>query len=148
MKSYLDRILPAVAALLFSFTSVAQVTTSSLSGRISDDNGVLPGAVVMAVYTPTGAMFHAVTDTKGYYSLGNITAGGPYELTVSCLGYMEMKVTDVNVALADNAVLDFNLQEAALSLDAVTVSAESRNSNMRSDRAGALTALNSKQIMN
>ena len=148
MKNFTFKILQAVAAMLVSITSVAQVTTSSINGKITDGKGVLPGVAVLAVHQPTGSRFHSVTDAKGYYRLSNITAGGPYKLTVSCLGYTDIVVTDVNVSLSDNAVLDFIMQEESLTLDAVTVSAESKTSGMRSDRAGALTSLNSRQIMN
>ena len=148
MSKLFNKILPIIAAMLVSVSAFAQVTTSSMSGKVSDDKGVLPGATVIAVHQPTGSQYFAVTDLKGYYRLNNITAGGPYKLTVSCLGYTDAIITDINVALSDNAVIDVTLTEESLSLEAVTVSAESRTSNMRSDRAGALTALNSKQIMN
>lgn len=147
MIHFLKRVFTALAATLISVVAFAQVTTSSISGKVSDKSGALPGVTILAVHQPTGTQYYAVSDDKGYYRLNNIMAGGPYKMTVSCLGFTEMIFTDINVALSDNAVIDVELQEESLSLDAVTVSAESKISNMRSDRAGALTALDSKKIM-
>ncbi len=147
MNQLIKRIVTAFAASLLSVVTFAQVTTSSISGKVSDANGALPGVTVLALHQPTGTQYYAVTDDKGFYRLNNITAGGPYKMTVSCLGYTEMTYTDINVALSDNAVIDVVLQEESLALDAVTVSAESKVSNMRTDRAGALTSLDSKKIM-
>ena len=141
------KLFTAVAALLLGTVAFAQVTTSSISGKVSDANGPLAGAYVIALHQPTGSNYYAVTDAKGYYRINSITPGGPYKVTVSCMGYTDAVFTDVSVALSDNAVIDVQLEDASLSLEAVTVSAESKSSNMRSDRAGALTSLGSREIM-
>ena len=133
--------------LLAGFVAFAQVTTSSLSGRVTEEAGPVVGATVVAVHQPTGSQFYAVTDAKGYYRLNNITSGGPYKVTVACMGYSDVVFTDVYVALSDNLVLDAALAEESLTLEGVVVSAEGRTSNMRSDRAGAITSLSSKEIM-
>lgn len=147
MIHFLKRVVITLAATLISVAAFSQVTTSSISGKVSDNNGALPGVTVLALHQPTGTQYYAVTDDKGYYRLNSIVAGGPYKLTIECLGYATAIYTDVNVALSDNAVINVVLQEESLALDAVTVSAESKVSNMRSDRAGALTSLDSKKIM-
>ena len=147
MNQNFKRFVSVLAAMLLGLVAFAQVTTSSISGKVSDANGALPGAYVVAVHQPTGSHYYAVTDTKGYYRINSITPGGPYVVTVTCMGFTDAVFTDVSVALSDNAVIDVRLEEASLSLDAVTVSAESKTSNMRTDRAGALTSLDSRQIM-
>ena len=147
MNQFFKRIVISLAAVFAGVMAFAQVTTSSISGKVSDANGALPGVTILALHEPTGTQYYAITDEKGFYRLNNIQAGGPYKMTVSCLGYTEMIYTDINVALSDNAVIDVVLQEESLALDAVTVSAESKVSNMRTDRAGALTSLDAKKIM-
>ena len=147
MKQTIKRLLSLAAAMVFVVSAFAQVTTSSMSGRVSDAQGPVQGAAVIAVYEPTGAQFYAVSDASGRYRLNNITAGGPYTVTISCLGYVDAIYKDVNVALSDNYVIDVELKEESMRLDAVVVSAEGRTSNMRSDRAGAITSLGTKQIM-
>ena len=146
MNKKLTKMLSLAVAALIGVSAYAQVTTSSMSGKITDENGPVAGATVVAVHQPTGSQFYAVTGSNGAYRLNNITAGGPYEVTVSCLGYVSVIYSGVTASLSDNVTLDAVLEEESLELNAVTVTAESRTSNMRSDRAGALTSLDRKQI--
>ncbi len=146
MKQAFKLLLSVCAAMFFGISAFAQVTTSSMNGRIEDAQGPIQGVVVVAVHQPTGAQFHAVTDARGYFYLTNITAGGPYKVELSCLGYSTLTYTDINVALSDNYVINAKMTEESLSLSAVTVSAESKKSNMSSDRAGAITSLGVKEM--
>lgn len=147
MRNAIKSLSLSVLALLAGVIAFAQVTTSSMSGRITDAAGPVPGAAVVAVHQPTGSQFYSITDAKGYYRLNNITAGGPYTVTVTCMGYADAVYTGISVALSDNLVLDVELAEESLTLEGVVVSAEGRTSNMRSDRAGAITSLSSKEIL-
>ena len=136
MKQLFRRFLALVGVVIISTICVyAQVTTASMSGKVTDAQGALQGVAVIAVHQPTGAQFYAITDASGYFYLTNITAGGPYNVKVSCLGYSDITYSDISVALSDNYVINPVMTEESLSLDAVTVSAEGKNSNMRSDRA-------------
>ena len=148
MKKAFKFLLSSISAMLLVVTAFAQVTTSSMSGKVEDQAGPLQGVVVIAVYQPTGSQYHAVTDASGYYRLNNIAPGGPYKVTFTCLGYTDVVYQDVSVALSDNFVINTSLQEESMELAAVTVTADAATSNMKSDRSGAITSLNSKQIMN
>ena len=147
MKKSFKALLLSLAAMLFVVSAFAQVTTASMSGKVADSAGPVAGAAVVAVHQPTGSQYYAVTDAGGRYHINNIMAGGPYVVTVSCLGYTDAVFKDISVALSDNFVINADLQEESLNLEAVVVSAESSTSNMRSDRAGALTSLDAKQMM-
>ncbi len=147
MKKAFKALLLSVSAMFFVVSAYAQVTTASMSGKVSDANGPVAGVAVIAVHQPTGSQYYAVTDASGRYYLNNVMAGGPYKVTMSCLGYTDAIFKDVNLALSDNFVINAELREESLNLDAVVVSAESETSNMRSDRAGALTSFDSKQMM-
>ena len=126
----------------------AQVTTSGMSGTVTDLNGEpLTGATVIAHYQPTGAQYGTVVDLKGNFRLYNINAGGPYTVTIQMLGYTTVKYENISVALADNYVVNVVLKEESIALDAIVVTGSS-SSNMRSDRAGALTNLNVAAINN
>ncbi|MBR3562866.1 MAG: TonB-dependent receptor [Bacteroidales bacterium] len=147
MKSIFKRLSLSLLAALFVVSAYAQVTTSSMSGKVTDASGPVAGVAVVAIHQPTGSQFYAITDAGGRYYINNIVAGGPYKVTFTCLGYTDVNYTDVNVALSDNFVINAEMSEQSLSLDAAVVAVESTTSNMRSDRAGALTALDSKQMM-
>lgn len=146
MRNAFKSLLLTCITMLVGVVAFAQVTTSSMSGRVSDQTGPVVGATVLAVHQPTGSQFYSITDAKGYYRLNSITSGGPYTVTVACMGYSDAIFKDINVALSDNLVLDVELAEESLTLEGVVVSAEGRTSNMRSDRAGAITSMSSKEI--
>ena len=138
--------LTCLSLLVSVIAAFAQVTTSSMSGRVTDKVGPVVGATVLAVHQPTGSQFYAVTDAKGYYRLNGITAGGPYKVTVACMGYADTVFEGINVALSDNLILDATLTEESLTLKSAVVQGEGKTSNMRSDRAGAITSMSSREI--
>ena len=75
-------------------------TTGNISGRVTDQNGeALPGAAVVAVHTPTGSKYGIIADTDGYYRLSNVKTGGPYNFSVTFVGYGDFARNDVYVAL-------------------------------------------------
>lgn len=130
---------------MVSFVMYAQVTTATLSGTVSDSEEVLPAAVVKATYEPTGVVYYVTTDANGDYQFLNVAPGGPYTIEVSMIGYRPMKVTGVQLALADKNDLDILMQEEALGLEELVVTAKDM-SNMASDRAGSVTSITSKSI--
>ena len=73
MKNAFKSLMLTCMTMLVSVIAFAQVTTSSMSGRITDEAGPVVGATVVAVHQPTGSQFDAVTDAKGYYRLNGIT---------------------------------------------------------------------------
>ena len=59
-----------VICLLFASFSYAQVTTSNIKGLIQDEEGQpLPGANVVAIHTPTGTKYGAISNFEGRYNL-------------------------------------------------------------------------------
>lgn len=141
----LNRLSMLMMVLFASVVAMAQVTTASLSGVVSDDEGFLPGAVVTAVYEPTGLVYHDVVDANGAYQFLNVNAGGPYQITVQNIGYRTLKVTDIFLNLADNNKLDLHMQEESFGLEEIVVAAKDMSS-MSSDRAGSITAVSAKTI--
>ena len=93
MKKTIRKIALTVLSLLVAFAASAQVTTSSISGKITDENGVeLPGATVIAVHVPSGTQYWTIVDSKGNYRILNILPGGPYTVRVEMLGYRLRKL--------------------------------------------------------
>lgn len=64
-------------ALVFAFCAAdAQVTTSGMNGTVTDAAGQpLAGATVIAVHTPSGTQYGAVTDKNGGYNLQGLAHG-------------------------------------------------------------------------
>lgn len=134
-------------ALLIFFVSqaMAQITTSSLSGKITANNEDVIGATIRVTHEPSGTVYGATTNANGRYSIQGLQPGGPYKVEVSYIGYSSKVLKGVNLPLGQNTVLDETLKENAELLEEVVVSA-SRNNNMRTDRAGATTSINAGQI--
>ncbi len=136
-------------ALLTSVAAFAQVTTSSVSGKVTDENGQpLVGATVIAVHTPSGTEYYSVANSDGNYRLGNIRPGGPYTITVEMLGYRTLERQGVTASLAENLTYDVQLTEENQSMETIVVIADGPNSNMRSSNSGAVTAVAREAIAN
>ena len=79
-----------VMMLTLSLTAMAQITTSSMAGKVTldDVNGEeVIGATVVAVHEPSGTRYTAVTNTSGRFTINGMRTGGPYEVTISYIGY-------------------------------------------------------------
>ena len=102
MVQLLKKGFAALVAVLVGITAFAQVTTSSLNGKVTDANGApVPGAAVVAVHTPSGTQYYAVVNAEGRYAINGMRSGGPYKVEVSCLGYQTVTFTDVTLQLAE-----------------------------------------------
>ncbi len=78
----------AVIMLLITSAIKAQVTSSSINGKITDEkNETVIGAVIKAVHEPSGTTYKTVTDRNGRYSVTGMKAGGPYKVEISYIGY-------------------------------------------------------------
>ena len=96
MRSVEKALLPLVMALVL-LAAVQPgygqtVTTGSMPGVVADaQQGVLPGATVVAVHTPTGTSYETVTGADGHYSFLNVRVGGPYTVTVTMAGFRQQQ---------------------------------------------------------
>ena len=80
-----------VLRLIFTFMLVltavgvnAQVTTSAISGKVTDEQSeTVIGATIIAVHEPSGTQYGAITNVDGRYTIQGMRTGGPYKLTVS-----------------------------------------------------------------
>ncbi|WP_046287251.1 TonB-dependent receptor [Zobellia galactanivorans] len=133
--------------LLFSFfTAVSQVTTSNMSGSVVDDqNQPLLGANVVAVHTPTGTKYGAITNEDGLFKILNLRVGGPYTVTVSYIGFKEQTLNDIFLSLGKTFTLDVNLMTESQALDEVVVISD-RGGTFGSDRTGSETSVGRREL--
>ena len=99
-----NKTLHILLAILFvlagTLTSFAQVTTSSITGLVTDDSGeVLLGATVVATHTPSGTVYGTTTRDDGRFTLPNLRVGGPYVVEASYIGYESQKFENIQLQL-------------------------------------------------
>lgn len=115
----------------------AQVTTSSMVGKVTDDKGeALIGATVLATHTPSGTQYGTTTNESGRYTLLGLRVGGPYTVVVSYIGYEEFTHNNIFLSLGVTADVNTKLNEGSVVLGEVVVTS-SKNDLFSSDRAGA-----------
>ncbi len=136
-----------LAAFLFTVTfAIGQVTSSSLSGTVSDTKGeTLPGATVVAVHTPSGTQYATLTNVEGKFSLNGLRVGGPYKVTVTFVGYKEEVSDNLTMALGVTSNLNFKLVEASSELTGVEIVSD-RSDVFNANRTGAATSYNVEKI--
>lgn len=125
---------------------LAQVTTSTLSGSITDTKGeALPGANIVATHTPSGTAYGTVSLADGRYVIPNMRVGGPYTVKVSFVGYKEQVFEGVFLNLGVATNIAAKLVDESTQLEEVVVS-DTRNDLFSSDRTGAAASYGTNLI--
>ena len=104
-------------SMIFLVTAAAASgqTAGALSGTVTDaQEGVLPGATIVAAYEPTGVSSQAVTRADGRYTLSGLRPG-PYRVTVLMPGFREAEPRNTTIDTGQERQLDFQLQIAPMS---------------------------------
>ncbi|MBN1986700.1 MAG: TonB-dependent receptor, partial [Prolixibacteraceae bacterium] len=136
-----------VVLIILSATIMqAQVTTSSMSGRVTDAEGTVIGATVIATHTPSGTTYGTVTNMEGRFNLNGMRVGGPYTVQVTFIGYGAYTQNNITLSLGENYVMNVVLSEETLSLDEVLVTAT--RTKFSNEKTGAVTNITNSQIDN
>jgi len=135
-----------VLVLSIFFTGYAQITTSTISGVVKDSNGApVPNATVQAVHVPSGTKYGTITNTNGGYILPAVRVGGPYNVTVSFVGFRTETIQVLEADLGSTAHADFELKEESTTLSEVLVTAEGGRV-FSKDRTGAAQKFGRNEI--
>src|SRR4030095_8141307 len=105
--------------------AVAQETTATLAGMVTDQSGgVLPGVVVSLKHLPTGRVIEITTGSEGVYHLPLLPIGA-YEVTFSLSGFQPRVFRGVTLAVNDRVRLDATLVTGGVS-EVVTVTGQTQ----------------------
>jgi ferric enterobactin receptor len=151
MKTRLS-LLTASMALAFLFASQSGISQNQISGTITNSKGD-------GVFYATIALYHQKDSTvakaessnaSGKFTLMDIP-DGQYFLEVNMLGFLDEKVSDISFPKDNRKNFDFSLDEEALSLSTVTVTAKAPLLEQRADRLivnveNNITSLNSNLL--
>ena len=122
----------------------AQVTTSSMSGVVTDAGGAVIGAAVNATHTPSGTTYRTVTNTEGRFNLNGMRVGGPYTVEITYVGYGKSTTNNITLSLGENYPLNVVLSEETSTLDEILVTAA--RTKFTTERTGAVTNITNNQI--
>ncbi len=120
----MKKLLTFFVAMIASVTLMAQVTTSSMSGRVTDAKGSVPGATVIATHTPSGTYYGTTTNSEGRYTLQGMRVGGPYTIEVRYVGYASSKLENITLKLGETYRADFLLKDKPNELGEIVVSGD------------------------
>ena len=134
-----------LAAVLVAVGAQAQITTSSMGGKVVDDaNEPVIGATVQAVHEPSGTLYGAITNVDGRYAIQGMRTGGPYTVTISYIGYSSRTYKDITLQLGEIFNLNAEISESAEMLAEVVVTGTA--SKFAQEKTGATTNINNATI--
>jgi hypothetical protein len=142
----MKKIIFLLAALLVSVASIGQITTATISGKVTDDlQNELVAATVVAVHTPSGTLYGTTTLENGKFNLPNLRVGGPYKIEVSYIGYETQVKENIFLSLGQKFNVDMILSSASVTLEGVTV-VGTADPILNGERTGSSTNINVDQI--
>ncbi len=135
-----------MAMLMVTTMAFAQVTTSGMSGKLTDEaKEVIIGAKVVAVHTPSGTRYGAVTNADGRFFIQGMRPGGPYEVTITYMGFKPKTVKNVTLELGETNNLNIVINEDAKDLDELVVVGSA--SKFAAEKTGASTNISNAEMM-
>ena len=139
------RLLSVLMLMFCVLYANAQMTTSSMSGLVTEPNGdPLIAATVIAVHEPSGTRYNALTNIDGRFSIQGMRSGGPYKVNISYVGFKPMTITDITLKLGEDYQLDVKMQDNSTNIDEVVVTAKA--SKFNNVKTGASTNISSKDM--
>src|SRR5713226_7227329 len=97
------------ACLLFSVAVVAQLSTSTLNGTVTDPQGaVVAGAKATITNQATGVSREATADASGFYTFANVVPG-LYTLKVESPSFAAAEVKDIRLEVGQAVAQDVKL---------------------------------------
>ena len=146
MKQILQKVLFAFVVLTISISGFAQVTTSGINGKVTEEGGAgLFGATVVVMETETGFEYGAITDDKGFYHIPNLNPGGPYKITISYVGFQSFTKSDIFLVLGQTFKISTELSGTATELSGVEIVAV-KHDVFDGNRTGAETSIDNETL--
>lgn len=141
----LKRIVLLSFAIAATFILRAQVTTSSITGTVTDGkNEAIVGATITAVHTPSGTTYSTASKNGGVFNLPGLRAGGPYTVTITSVGFRQQVLDGINLTLGD--AYNINADMVSETVDLSTIVLTSTKKRSAKDISGASTNIGQIQL--
>lgn len=136
-----------LSLFLGTATMMAQTTTSTLSGKITEENGdPLAGATVIANHQPSGTKYGAIANSQGLFSIQGMRPGGPYTVTVSFIGYKTLDYTDITLYLGETFNINASLPSTVTEVTEIVV-VGARPSKFNTTKTGATVNISNERMI-
>ena len=147
MSKKVTKFLSLIAVfVMMQFSAIAQITTSSLNGRITDETGQpMVGAVVVAKHVQSGSEYYGVANNDGRYTIEGMRPGTPYVIEISFVGCRTLKYDDVALQLGETYTQNAVMSDAETLNEVLIVASTSK---FTTEKTGASTNISSSQISN
>ncbi|MGE0100855.1 MAG: TonB-dependent receptor [Blastocatellales bacterium] len=120
LRSVAMMVLAAIVTAAGHTVVSAQSATGGIRGVVTDANdAALPGAAVTARNAATGSELRTTTNSEGVYTFSRILPGR-YTISIEVANFKKAELTDVNVTIGRDTVVDARLEPGAIS-EIVTV---------------------------
>lgn len=134
-----------VMLLLAAPSSFAQSATGGIRGVVSDANGAaIPNASVTAKNVATGVDLKTTSNSEGIYTFPRILPG-KYSVTVEVQGFKKSEVSDIEVSVGKDSVIDVQLQAGQIS-DVVTVTGGAEAALVERDTVQISTTFSQRKV--
>ena len=127
-----------------TLSSYTQVTTSSITGRVTDGKDPLIGASIRVTHEPSKSVYGAVTNNDGRYTIQGMRTGGPYSVEIVYLGFANYTKKDVFLQLGETLVLNAQLSESETALSEIVVTGT--KTKFTTEKTGASMNVSIEQI--
>ena len=118
-------LLALMCSSLFYLPALAQDTTGTITGVVTDESGaVLPGVTVTARQTETGFTRDFVTSSEGAYTAAQLPVG-KYTLTFTLQGFQTRTVSNIDLHVGDRLAINAKMTVGGVA-ETVEVSAASQ----------------------
>jgi hypothetical protein len=93
-----------VTLVLFFVVGItsAQITSSTINGKVTDGDLPIANASITLIYLPTNSVYETETDSKGRFSLDNLEVGGPFKIEVKGATIENYSRSGFQLLLGDN----------------------------------------------
>ena len=142
MMMLIGRGVSGLALLVLSVAlAVAQIGTSTLTGRVTDSSGaVVPGVAVTVVNTDTNFQYAATTNQDGLFRVQSLPPG-PYRLTFEAAGFKRLVRDGITLTASDTRPVDATLDVGTVT-ESVEVKAQAQLLETETTSSGALVVGN------
>lgn len=115
LKGFIQTTFSIVALMiLFVFTTAAQSTTASITGRVIDSAGnIVPNATVTITNKGTAQARSVVTNSDGEYSLTELSAG-KYSVTVEAPSFSRALLEEIELNVGTRQTVNFDLKPGSV----------------------------------